>query len=103
MGLRGRHQAANAAIAAATLVALEAAEIATVPAAARRAGFANAVWPGRLELVEDHGRNVLLDGAHGAGTHAVRWTPVPGVPAGVYWLVAQTGGHTEAVAVTLVR
>jgi dihydrofolate synthase/folylpolyglutamate synthase len=64
VGLRGRHQAANAAIADATLDALEAAGIATVPDDARRRGYANAVWPGRLELISAGGRDVLLDGAH---------------------------------------
>lgn len=64
VGLRGRHQAANAAIANATLDALEEAGIATVPDDARRRGFATAVWPGRLELVRTGGRDVLLDGAH---------------------------------------
>ena len=64
VGLRGRHQAANAAIADATLDALEAAGIATVPDEARRRGYATAVWPGRLELVRAGGRDVLLDGAH---------------------------------------
>ncbi|OGO58584.1 MAG: hypothetical protein A2Z32_07685, partial [Chloroflexi bacterium RBG_16_69_14] len=64
VGLRGRHQAANAAIADALLDALEAAGIAAVPPAARRLGYATAVWPGRLELVRTRGRDVLLDGAH---------------------------------------
>ena len=64
IGLRGRHQAANAAIADATLDALEAAGIATVPPAARRRGYAGAVWPGRLELLRVDDRDVLLDGAH---------------------------------------
>jgi len=64
VGLRGRHQAANAAIADATLDALEAAGIATVPDDARRRGYAAAVWPGRLELVRAGDRDVLLDGAH---------------------------------------
>jgi dihydrofolate synthase/folylpolyglutamate synthase len=64
VGLRGRHQAANVAIADATLDALEAAGIATVPDDARRRGYASAVWPGRLELIEAGGREVLLDGAH---------------------------------------
>ena len=41
VGLRGRHQAANAAIADATLDALEAAGIATVPDDARRRGYAS--------------------------------------------------------------
>jgi dihydrofolate synthase/folylpolyglutamate synthase len=64
IGLRGRHQAANAAVADATLDALEAAGIARVDEAARRRGYAEAVWPGRLELLPVGGRDVLLDGAH---------------------------------------
>jgi dihydrofolate synthase/folylpolyglutamate synthase len=65
VGLRGRHQAANAAVADALLDALAAAGIATVPAEARRRGYARAVWAGRLELVTaPGGREVLLDGAH---------------------------------------
>ena len=64
VGLRGRHQAANAAIADATLAALEGAGIASVPDEARRRGYAQAVWPGRLELISVGGRDVLLDGAH---------------------------------------
>ena len=64
IGLRGRHQAANAAIADATLDALEAAGIASVPPDARRRGYAAAVWPGRLELLRVGDRDVLLDGAH---------------------------------------
>ncbi|MFI5258240.1 MAG: bifunctional folylpolyglutamate synthase/dihydrofolate synthase, partial [Candidatus Limnocylindrales bacterium] len=64
VGLRGRHQAANAAVADATLDALESAGIARVPGEARRAGYAAVRWPGRLELVEAGGREVLIDGAH---------------------------------------
>jgi dihydrofolate synthase / folylpolyglutamate synthase len=74
VGLRGRHQAANVAVADAILDALEAAGIATVPAAARREGFATVHWPGRLELLIVGGREILLDGAHnpaGAATLAV--------------------------------
>jgi dihydrofolate synthase/folylpolyglutamate synthase len=73
VGLRGRHQAANVAVADATLDALEKAGIASVPAEARRAGYAAVRWPGRLELVQAGGREVLLDGAHnpaGAATLA---------------------------------
>ncbi len=77
IGLRGRHQAANAAVAMAVLDALEAAGIARADAASRRAGFAAARWPGRLELVAATGSqgtiDVLLDGAHnpaGAATLA---------------------------------
>jgi dihydrofolate synthase/folylpolyglutamate synthase len=64
IGLRGRHQAANAAVADAVLDALETAGIATVPADARRTGYANVRWPGRLELLSIGGVDVLLDGAH---------------------------------------
>ncbi len=72
IGLRGRHQAENAAVADATLDALEAAGIAAVPPTARRAGYAAARWAGRLELlsVPRPGApgappvDVLLDGAH---------------------------------------
>jgi dihydrofolate synthase/folylpolyglutamate synthase len=65
VGLRGRHQAANVAVADATLDALAEAGIATVDAEARRRGYATAVWPGRLELLDaGEGRAVLLDGAH---------------------------------------
>jgi dihydrofolate synthase / folylpolyglutamate synthase len=64
VGLRGRHQAANIAVADAVLDALEVAGIARADVAARRAGYAAARWPGRLELVEAEGREILLDGAH---------------------------------------
>lgn len=71
IGLRGRHQAHNAAIADATLDALAEAGIASVDDDARRRGYANTRWPGRLELLEVPGRGrrtasreVLLDGAH---------------------------------------
>ena len=70
VGLRGRHQAANVAVADGLLDALEAAGIARVPPDARRRGFAAARWAGRLELIEVPGssgpRQVLLDGAHNA-------------------------------------
>ena len=64
VGLRGRHQAANVAVADALLDALAAAGIAVVSDAARRSGYAAARWPGRLELLTIDGRDVLLDGAH---------------------------------------
>ncbi|MEO8469884.1 MAG: Mur ligase family protein [Chloroflexota bacterium] len=74
VALRGRHQAANVAVADATLDALDAAGIASVPSEARRRGYATATWPGRLELIRAHDRDVLLDGAHnpaGAATLAI--------------------------------
>jgi dihydrofolate synthase/folylpolyglutamate synthase len=65
VGLRGRHQAANVAVADALLDALEVAGIATAGPDARRTGYADAVWPGRLELLTiGDDREVLLDGAH---------------------------------------
>ncbi len=74
IGLRGRHQAANASVADASLDALAAAGIATVPDAARRRGYREVRWPGRLELIDlPDGAQVLLDGAHnpaGAATLA---------------------------------
>jgi dihydrofolate synthase/folylpolyglutamate synthase len=73
VGLRGRHQAANVAVADALLDALGAAGIVEVGDDARRRGYATVRWPGRLELLSIDGRDVLLDGAHnpaGAATLA---------------------------------
>jgi dihydrofolate synthase/folylpolyglutamate synthase len=79
VGLRGRHQAANVAVADALLDALDDAGIAATSAEQRRIGYAAATWPGRLELVEVARApgggtvEVLLDGAHnpaGAATLA---------------------------------
>ncbi len=69
VGLRGRHQAANVAIADAVLDALQDRGIATCPPQARRRGYAAVSWPGRLELLaarraDGSTREVLLDGAH---------------------------------------
>lgn len=71
VGLLGRHQAANVAVADAVLDALGAAGIAHVGPDARRTGYAAARWPGRLELLDLPGAGprgadaeVLLDGAH---------------------------------------
>ncbi len=59
LGLRGGHQAENAAVA---LAALEACGLPVTPEAAR-AGLLAARWPGRLEVVAA-GPEVVLDGAH---------------------------------------
>jgi dihydrofolate synthase/folylpolyglutamate synthase len=64
VGLRGRHQAANVAVADALLDALDTAGIATVDDDARRRGYATATWPGRLELLTVDDDEILLDGAH---------------------------------------
>jgi dihydrofolate synthase/folylpolyglutamate synthase len=66
VGLRGRHQAANVAVADALLDALDTAGIAAADPDARRRGYATAVWPGRLELLTIAGDDILLDGAHNA-------------------------------------
>ena len=79
VGLLGRHQAANVAIADAVLDALAAAGIAHAGPDARRAGYTAARWPGRLELLDLPGAGprgadaeVLLDGAHNpAGARAL--------------------------------
>jgi dihydrofolate synthase/folylpolyglutamate synthase len=78
VGLLGRHQAANVAVAHAALDALEEKEIAVVPPAARRAGYAAARWPGRLEIINANGAGpggaaaeVVLDGAHNPAGAAV--------------------------------
>ena len=104
VGLRGRHQAANVAVADATLDALVAAGIATVDADARRRGYAEARWPGRLELLRVAGHDVLLDGAHnpaGAAALAVALDDLR-----PYLEPAPTGGSpghgTASVPVTLV-
>ena len=69
VGLLGRHQGANAAVAAATLDALRDAGIASVSDEEIREGFATARWPGRMELIPKalgggDDRDLLLDGAH---------------------------------------
>lgn len=71
LGLRGRHQADNAA------AAIEAAEILSESGfpIAREAiikGLREVSWPGRLEMIDDQQR-LLLDGAHNpAGARALR-------------------------------
>ena len=65
IGLLGRHQAANAAVALGVLEALAEAGIASVARDRIAAAFAAARWPGRLEVVSRAGRpDILLDGAH---------------------------------------
>jgi dihydrofolate synthase / folylpolyglutamate synthase len=64
LGVLGGHQAANAAVAIATIEALRDAGIADVGPDAIRQGLADARWPGRLELLDLDGVDVLLDGAH---------------------------------------
>ena len=63
VSLLGRHQAANTAVALATIRALDGAGIVAVDEAAVRRGLASVRWPGRLELLPGDPQ-VLLDGAH---------------------------------------
>lgn len=72
LGLRGRHQADNAIVAARLLEELSAAGVRAVPAEAVRAGLETAVWPGRLDLRSWRGTPLLIDGAHNpAGARAL--------------------------------
>ncbi|HET7676681.1 MAG TPA: Mur ligase family protein [Candidatus Limnocylindrales bacterium] len=88
LGLLGRHQAHNAAVALAVLEALAEAGIASADDDATRRGLAAARWPGRLELLavdaagaarpadasgpDPSAPDVLLDGAHnGSGAAAL--------------------------------
>ncbi len=65
IGLLGRHQAANAAVALGILEALAGAGIATVARDRLEAAFAATRWPGRLEIISRPGRpSMVLDGAH---------------------------------------
>jgi dihydrofolate synthase/folylpolyglutamate synthase len=79
IGMLGGHQAQNAAVALAVLDALRddaqrrGTPLAGLDESAIRRGFADARWPGRMELLTatSHGR-VLLDGAHNpAGARAL--------------------------------
>ena len=61
LGLRGRHQRANAAVALATLELI--ADRYSVSEQARRDGLATVQWPGRLEVMRERPL-VIIDGAH---------------------------------------
>lgn len=62
LGLLGRHQAANAAVALATLATLRQAGW-TIPEEAARRGLAEVVWPARVEIVARR-PVIVLDAAH---------------------------------------
>jgi len=65
IGLLGRHQAANAAVALGILDALAKAGIASVRRDRIDAAFASARWPGRLEMIgRPRQPDIVLDGAH---------------------------------------
>ena len=75
VGLLGRHQAQNAAVALGVLDALDERWGIEVSEPSLREGLARAKWPGRLELLDGSRvglRRVLLDGAHNpAGASAL--------------------------------
>jgi dihydrofolate synthase/folylpolyglutamate synthase len=73
LSLAGRHQIENARTAVCLLEALHVEHPFRIPRSAVRDAVEDVVWPGRLELVDLDGRQVLLDGAHnpsGAGALA---------------------------------
>ena len=65
LGLRGQHQAHNAAVAVLALEACGEREVA-VPREAIVLGLTEARWPARLELINLGTRSLLVDGAHNA-------------------------------------
>jgi dihydrofolate synthase / folylpolyglutamate synthase len=73
LGLLGRHQAANAAVALGTLDALREAGVAEVHPGAVRDGLAATRWPGRLELLV-----VGSDGQGGLRAQPAGVAPTPG-------------------------
>ena len=81
LGLRGRHQADNAAVAVLVLEAARDRGVA-VPTSAITRGLETVDWPARLEMVEiANGSRVLLDaahnpeGAHALHAHLAAWHP----------------------------
>ena len=70
LGMAGRYQSVNAAVALAATEALEAGGM-NISTSAFKEGIATAYWPGRMELVPGSPR-LLLDGAHNpAGASAL--------------------------------
>jgi dihydrofolate synthase/folylpolyglutamate synthase len=63
LGLAGRHQRGNAAVAACVLRSIDAAGV-RVTDAAIRAGLTDVSWPARLERFRYRSADVLLDAAH---------------------------------------
>jgi dihydrofolate synthase/folylpolyglutamate synthase len=63
LGLVGRHQAANAAVALAALIQFERATGAQIPEKAIRDGLAHLTWPARVEVVARR-PTVVIDAAH---------------------------------------
>jgi len=66
LGLRGAHQVANALTAVRLLEETAGAGLIRAPGHAIRSAVEDVVWPARLELLDDCGTAVLIDGAHNA-------------------------------------
>ncbi len=62
-GLKGRHQAENAALAVTVAALLQKKHYFALPKKAIEGGLENARWPGRMEFIS---RNILVDCAHNA-------------------------------------
>jgi dihydrofolate synthase/folylpolyglutamate synthase len=72
LGLRGRHQVANALAAVRLLEEVSAHGLMPVPADAIRTAVHDVKWPARLELLKWRRHDVLIDGAHNpAGARAL--------------------------------
>ena len=65
LALRGRHQRDNAAVAMCVMEELRRLGV-KLDDRGMRAGFEQALWPGRLEATRWHGAELLLDAAHNA-------------------------------------
>jgi dihydrofolate synthase/folylpolyglutamate synthase len=103
VGLLGRHQGENAAVALATLDAMKSAGLATVSDEEIRAGFAAARWPGRMELISGafgagDQRDLLLDGAHNEDGAAALASAVSDLSS----LLRDADGESGGSGVTLV-
>ncbi|MDX1965045.1 MAG: folylpolyglutamate synthase/dihydrofolate synthase family protein [Pirellulales bacterium] len=89
LGLSGRHQAANAALALATISRLQAAGW-NVSTAAIEAGLANCRWPARIEVVRQNPLTIL-DAAHNeASIAALLETLRENYPGRQKWLIFAT-------------
>ena len=72
LGLRGRHQAANALAAVRLLEEVSAHGLMPVPSDAIRTAVQDVKWPARLELLKWRRHDVIIDGAHNpAGARAL--------------------------------
>jgi len=103
VGLLGRHQGENAAVALATLDAMKSAGITTVSDEEIRSGFAAARWPGRMELISgafgaSDQRDLLLDGAHNEDSAAALAAAVSDLAP----LLRDADGESGSSGVTLV-